>query len=263
MIKLNKIWIKKFVQYLLVDSVSNTYILGNYHKYGIDSKNVIFLIGIDHGKKQLKFVLMKYYGDYVFFTNELLGEKEIHLIFKKVISQEFRVISGNEFSINQLKDVFKNTSVRETSLMVLNKYVIFSNRTLYVRKLNEKDITETKRLILSIEEFEEKFKSNTDIRIRRMIVEDDSFGCFEKDRLISLVSITAKSPHSCMLTDVCVDKNYRGRGISKVVISRAIDFLRDCGIGNIALYADNPNAIETYRKIGFESIGKYLMMYNT
>lgn len=249
-----------FILYLLKEPAANTYILGNFYKYGCESENVDFFIdfSIDN---IVEFVLMRYFDDYVFFTDRYLSEDKISQIIKKISSHSYRVISGNEFSIKQLSNVFKNLSLRETSLMTLKSLKKEETGLYKIRKLLESDIFKAKRLILSIDEFRDKFSNNAIERITRMIINDETYGCFIDNKLVAVVSATAVSPYSCMFTDICVDKQYRGRGISRAIIYYAAQLKLKSGVESVTLYADNPSAINIYLKTGFQYAGKYFTLH--
>lgn len=262
--KLTKADQNHFLDFLSLNKAANTFIFGNYFKYGLDSNNVDFLVEDSKLTGQpIKYVLMRYYNDYVFFAPYKLNQNELETIKSAICSFNFRVITGNEFSIRMLANVFGENSIRETHLMSLSP-IRFCNVGNYesIRKLNEGDIEAAIVLLTSIDEFKDKFTSNAFERVKRMICEDEAYGIFQNCSLVSMLSITAKSQYGCMLTDICVNKLHRGRGLSRVIIEHASSDLFQSGVSTINLYADNPIATKIYSQIGFRFICKYLIMYS-
>jgi len=60
--------------------------------------------------------------------------------------------------------------------------------------------------------------------------------------------------HYAYIDHMCVDSEYRGNGIGRKLISVAVGFAKDNGIGHIELdvWSKNINAKNAYKKIGFE-----------
>lgn len=258
--KLNSKHKQAFLDYLSTDKTSNTYILGNFYKYGLKSKDVDFYVEVCFDDSSIECVLMRYFNDFVFFTTKTLSDSALNQIAVKIHSYPFRAISGNDFSMKQLSKLFENSNTRETILMTLTNIVGGIEDFNCIRKLDTDDFASLRRLLLKIDEFEDKYRLNPDNRIIRTLLNDLIYGYFSNDILISSVSITAISPHSCMLTDICVDKDYRGKGISRQIVGYVVNMLLSKGISNVNLYVDNPLAMNAYLKMGFVCSGKYLIL---
>lgn len=245
-----------FLEFLLKKPIQNTYILGNYFKYGTTSPDVSFYFELNDSN-DFKYVLMSYYSDFVFFTLESLSEAALIKIKKNISKKNFRVISGDDFSIAQILNISNNSSLRKTTLMTLSSsnknYIADKN----IKKLNEKDIDKSIELLKSIDEFKHKFSINAEKRVKRMIQEDEAYGYFIDSKLIAMLNVTSKSTYSCMLTDICVGKEYRGKGFAKKIISHVSEKLVSEGVQYINLYVDNLHALKLYESLGFSKTGDY------
>ncbi len=254
--KLNTDDRKRFLEFILKKPVQNTYIIGNYFKYGLNSKDVAFYVN-SYKNGGIKFVLMNYYNDFVFFTSESLNDEFLAKIKQIIIKKKFRIISGDNFSITQIHKTFENVVLRKTKMMTLSRRDNLRIDDGQSKKLKISDLSEAINLLKSIDEFKPKFDCDASKRVKRMISEDETYGYFIEEKLVALLNVTAKSPYGCMLTDICTDKQYRGGGFAKKLIIFASTQLFQEGIDNINLYVDNYKAIKLYESIGFKECGEY------
>lgn len=259
--KLNNNDKKSFLKFILKKPVQNTYIIGNYFKYGLNSADVIFYAN-SYKSGDLKFILMNYYNDFVFFTTENLNDEFLAKIKQIIIKKNFRIISGDNFSITQIHKIFENAVLRKTKMMTLTRFDNLKIDDVQSRKLKISDLHQASNLLKSIDEFKPKFDCAGLTRVKRMISEDETYGYFLKEKLVALLSVTAKSPHGCMLTDICTDKQHRGKGFAKELIIFVSCQLFQEGINNINLYVDNSKAIKLYENIGFKKCGEYNTLKN-
>lgn len=54
------------------------------------------------------------------------------------------------------------------------------------------------------------------------------------------------------IDDICVDENYRKRGIGRTLVEYAFEYAKSSGYYNVTLnvWADNKNAVEFYKNLG-------------
>jgi len=251
--------INDFLSYISKNIYSNTYIIGNYYRYGIDNENIQFYISVG----EIRYVLMKYFKDYVFYTSTLLHRDDLQKVADKINSSNYRVITGNEFSISQILSFVTHKNVRNTQLMSferrsINEYSINSN----IKKLDISHKNQLLNLYRSIHEFHDKYKgSSGEDRLTKTLIFDIVYGYTLEDSIIGAVSVTSNSGKSCMLTDICVSLKHRNKGISKKMINHVIAELNNAGTKYINLYVDNVVALNIYKKLGFIYIEDYLAVY--
>jgi ribosomal protein S18 acetylase RimI-like enzyme len=84
--------------------------------------------------------------------------------------------------------------------------------------------------------------------------------CIHKQELANSVLTDIKTLY---IDDICVDENFRGRGVGKALYEHVIQYARECGCYNVTLnvWSCNPGALKFYetmglkpQKIGMETI---------
>lgn len=250
---------QEFIDFINYNVYSNTYMIGNYYKYGLDNINVQFY----KSEGPIKYILMRYFTDFVFYTNIILTNIELNDILTEIEKTDFRVLTGNEFSIEQIVPLLKFEKVRKTILMTYTKsYDDAMEENSKIKKVSMEHKNQMLLLLQGIEEFGDKYHGiNGSNRVTRMINDDIVYGYFSDGKIIGSLTITAKSNETCMITDVCVDKMYRNQGISKEMMNHIIRILLKSKVKNINLYVDNLIALDLYRKVGFSFVENYLAIY--
>ena len=71
--------------------------------------------------------------------------------------------------------------------------------------------------------------------------------------------LLADEPDGVYIANVCVDKNYRGMGVAKKMLTA---ILRDDEEYNLETVKDNPSAVNLYKSLGFDIQGEYLGFIN-
>lgn len=94
----------------------------------------------------------------------------------------------------------------------------------------------------------------------KMLTTGKYFGWFERDKIIGVSGIHVFSPEHriAVLGNITVDPIHRGRGIgTKLTSSLVEDLLPDCDTICLNVKADNPPALTSYKKLGFEIVCEY------
>jgi len=67
-----------------------------------------------------------------------------------------------------------------------------------------------------------------------------------------------KARDYCELDYFAIDKEYQGKGLSKLLLSKIVSLSGNTGLGKIKLSVRNSNkrAIDLYKKYGFKAVGK-------
>lgn len=249
-----------FSNYIFNSPIFNTYIIGNYYKYGLSNQNVEFFTSND----QFYYILMRYHDSFVFYSNMKLSDYHLHEITNKIIECEFDVVSGEKNSVEQIIPNLNNYSKRSTTMLSLSKTNIECIKNYSMKRLYIDDAPEVFRLFSSINEFKNKYTSKKGLdKTKHVLKEDVVYGSFENKILTGIIVVTALSNKTCMLTDICVGIEFRHLGIAKNNILFVASELFSSGIEFINLYADNPSASRLYRNIGFSEIGEYVIIRKT
>ena len=244
-----------FKNELLKNLQSNIYIYVNLIRYGLENDNVLF-----YSCEGFDFVLMQYFSDFVFSTNKKIDDKVLNEIAEKINKCKDSAISGAESPIRQLMPFIEKTTIKKTKLMKFdiessNSQSQNQNDLFFAKK---SDIPELSSFFLGIPEFSFKYNINNIINRLTRAIENDLLAYAREEKLISFsVTATAISDISCMLTDICVDKDFRNKGLGKKYTRQFCEYLLGKNISNIYLYVETPIALEVYQKIGFKYVSDY------
>jgi RimJ/RimL family protein N-acetyltransferase len=87
------------------------------------------------------------------------------------------------------------------------------------------------------------------------------FGAFDGSRLIGIAGLRRQPlvqvAHKAVLWGVLVDQEWRGSGVARMLLERAIVHARNTDVLqiNLAVHTENPGAQRLYRSLGFETYG--------
>ena len=119
-----------------------------------------------------------------------------------------------------------------------------------VMPFQRNDFDAVKKLL--IEGFSSKFKN--DINENFFLLNNYGFVLKEDEKLLGFASIHVINKInrvSCLIEDVVIDSNYRGKGLGKLLINRLIKFSKTLGSDKIILNSKESNT-KFYEKLGFK-----------
>ena len=112
------------------------------------------------------------------------------------------------------------------------------------------DFDAVKKLL--IEGFSNKFKN--DINENFFLLNNYGFVLKEDEKLLGFASIHVINKInrvSCLIEDVVIDSNYRGKGLGKILINHLIKFSKTLDSDKIILNSKESNT-KFYEKLGFK-----------
>ncbi len=112
------------------------------------------------------------------------------------------------------------------------------------------DFDSVKKLL--IEGFSNKFKN--DINENFFLLNNYGFVIKENEKLLGFASIHVINKInrvSCLIEDVVIDSNYRGKGLGKLLINHLIKFSKTLDSDKIILNSKESNT-KFYEKLGFK-----------
>ena len=112
------------------------------------------------------------------------------------------------------------------------------------------DFDAVKKLL--IEGFSSKYKN--DINENFFLLNNYGFVLKEDEKLLGFASIHVINKInriSCLIEDVVIDSNYRGKGLGKLLINHLIKFSKTLGSDKIILNSQESNT-KFYEKLGFK-----------
>lgn len=174
-------------------------------------------------------------------------------------SMEHMIVSGKGSLIQVIQHHFPKLAPKPTYFCELNS----KNKLHFVDKpvqiATEEDAQRIFELMETIEEFTisvpaeriaHKIKTGTG---RIYFLED------EKAQVLSVVQTSAENSKSAMIVGVATRKEYRGQGLMSQCLTRlCLDLLEEGK--SVCLFYDNPTAGAVYHRVGFETIGQWIML---
>ena len=76
-------------------------------------------------------------------------------------------------------------------------------------------------------------------------------GCYEEEKLIGYLCVVSNGVTDAYIQDVMVHPNAQGRGIGSELMRRAIERIRETGIGMISVIYGDERLRHFYEKFGF------------
>lgn len=248
---------QELMDYLSKESAFNLFIIGDIENFGYDSDFQKIWADKDTSSGFFKAVLLKYYKSFIFYST---GEADFENFAKIALREGYDVISGKEESIAKLEPFLSEIKRKETHFAELKK-CNFDDIKETVKKAEVKDLDEILKVRNSIEEFgdiptnAEAFKKSIESGSGRI------YYVKRDDKIVSVAGTTAENSMSAMVVGVCTLKEYRKQGImTECMKSLCSDVIADGK--TLCLFYDNPEAGKIYIKIGFEEIGKWIMLIN-
>ena len=119
-----------------------------------------------------------------------------------------------------------------------------------VMPFQRNDFDAVKKLLT--EGFSNKFKN--DINENFFLLNNYGFVLKEDEKLLGFASIHVINKInriSCLIEDVVIDSNYRGKGLGKLLINHLIKFSKTLGSDKIILNSQESNT-KFYEKLGFK-----------
>ena len=119
-----------------------------------------------------------------------------------------------------------------------------------VMPFQRNDFDAVKKLL--IEGFSNKFKN--DINENFFLLNNYGFVLKEDEKLLGFASIHVINKInrvSCLIEDVVIDSNYRGKGLGKILINHLIKFSKTLDSDKIILNSKESNT-KFYEKLGFK-----------
>ncbi|MGM0640303.1 MAG: GNAT family N-acetyltransferase [Thermotogota bacterium] len=241
-------------EFVIKEPEYNLFMVGNLESFSLDDD---FLdVWVEEKNGEIIAILCRYFKAFIFYA---IDDYDVDNFIEILNHYNYELISGKDTAVEKFTQKLDNIDIDEEFFCVLRdlKALDFSNEK--VENFEVKDFDLLFNLRKRIDEFKEtnydqhknKFLTNTG---RAKIIKKD-------DEIIATAETSAENSKSAMITGVATQPEFRGKGYaSKLVYELCSDLLSE----NISpcLFYDNPSAGNIYKKLGFEEIGKYLLIFN-
>lgn len=237
----------------------NLFIIGDVEAFGFE-KTFQTLWGQFSSDGQMEGVLLKFYESYIPYFNKTYFDisdfLEIILRHKGTA-----IVSGKEDILKLFDERLPKHTTKSTYFCELTHQELlieYSDLNL-VKKAKESDAKRIYDLIETIEEFNgasnsiERIKHAIKTKTGRMFYIENESG-----DMVSIAQTSAENSQSAMIVGVATRKGYRGKGFMHRCLNQLCKEVMSEG-KTLCLFYDNPQAGKIYHKLGFETIGKWVM----
>lgn len=252
--KLEKDEQKRAFDFVSKEPEYNLFMVGNLEKFSLDED---FLdVWVEEKNGEIIALMNRYFQSFIFYAIDDYNANDFIDILNEY---DYSVISGKKSILNKFQENLKNIDVDEEYFCVLKnlKKIKFTKEN--VENFNIKDFDSLIELRNNISEFK---NTNYDHHKNKFLSKTGRAKVIKKDdKIISVAETSAENSKSAMITGVATYPTFRGRGYaSKLVYEICSDLIKE----NISpcLFFDNPSAGSIYKNLGFEEIGKYILIFN-
>lgn len=248
---------ESLMDYLEVEPGFNLFLIGDVENYGFDT-DFQELWGSFSSDGDLEGVLLRYHSSFIPYTRM---EGFDHEPFKEIIrksKEKDLIISGKASIVETYDDVLENEDVKQQFFCeITSKDHLDITDKDAVHKATEEDVNGVVDLLSTITEFStpsnpERMKGTIRDGVARIFYVRDG------DKIISVSQTTAETSTSAMVVGVATAKDYRKMGHMCNCLSVLCDELLE-EKKSLCLFYDNPKAGSVYHRLGFETIGRWMM----
>lgn len=251
---------KNVLQYLYQEPTFNIFIIGDIETFGFD-KDFQTIYGEFDDVGNYKSVLLFYNENVVYYSHK----NYFNTLYRDILKQHnFNYISGKEDLMKLvqpfLPDSFSFTPMYFCQATELKQDITITEEIKEVKDIN--DIEKLYELLVQIDEFgiknqtKETFMNSAQkglIMGTKLYIEKDN-------KAVSTVATTADTTINAMVVGVATDPNYRQNGYaSQLMIGLMKKYIHEKK-KSLCLFYNNPEAGKIYKRLGFEDIGKWVMM---
>ena len=245
---------KRAYDFVVEEPEYNLFIVGNLESFSLDED---FLdVWVEEKNGEIIALLCRYFQSFIFYSTD---NYDIDSFIEILYDYDYKVISGKDTTVKRFAEKLKNTDIEEEYFCVLNELKPLNFNGEKVENFNIKDFDQLIDLRKTIEEFKE---TDPNQHKNKFLTKTGRAKVIKKDgRIVSSAETSAENSKSAMITGVATNPNFRKKGYaSKLIYELCKELLKD--EISPCLFFDNPSAGNIYKKLGFEEIGKYLLIFN-
>ena len=233
----------------------NHFILGDVECYGLNDPNLSLWVEERHG---LAAALLKYYGSFILYAP---GGADYRHASKLMRETGFGMLSGKPEFIKPLLDELKLAPELQTNVLMKLAPGELTDNTGAIQAVKvdlsnlDRYLADLVALRQSITEF--SMALNVDALRDELLM-----GCkriyigMEDNHAVSMAMTTVERRGAAMIVSVCTQREYRGRGHARALMSVLCGELAREGKTAVLFY-NNPVAGRLYESLGFQDIGRW------
>lgn len=238
----------------------NLFIIGDIEAYGFDDP--VTLWGDFNGDGQLVAVLMRYFNHFIPYAPSL--EKLDAEGWGRIINLDGRMrqLSGLDMLVRQVMPyIWQPLKTKQTCCYAQREAALPLNgqgQQKDVRMLFPEEADKMVRLRASIPAFHALSEDHHLLQRNMEKGISRSFYVEKDDRAISAASTSAETRSAAMIVGVCTLPDYQRQGLATSCLIKILAALR-AEHKTACLFYDNPDAGRIYEKLGFQSIGHWIV----
>lgn len=242
----------------------NLFIIGDIEAFGFE-EDFQEVWGAYTDEHQLEGVLLRFNESFIPYWKkedfDVTGFVETIHLHQKSASHDKSglIISGKDTIIGSISGFFPELVSKPTFFCELNDRNSLQSVDNTVKIATEEDAERIFELMETIEEFSvsvppERIAHKIKTRTGRIYYMED-----ENSQIIAVTQTSAENSKSAMIVGVATRKGYRGHGYMSRCLTKLCSDLIEEG-KSLCLFYDNPEAGKVYHRVGFKTIGQWVML---
>lgn len=244
---------KEIIEYIGKSYGQCLYLYVDLLKYGFDNENIN--VWFQKEEDEIKALVLQYYtGVHVFSKEVEFDVKEVVDLLKEINPS---MICGMKWTLDKIKDYFDNYEMEIGIVGELTNLKVYDTEGCY--KANAEEIKELAELLAEDESLSKPY--GFELLYKQLLERyEENFGrnfiYRDNGKIVATASTYAEKGGVAVISGVMVHPEYRGKGLSKNVLSAVCDNLKKDGF-DVFSYYYIPSATRMHQSVGFEPIGDW------
>ena len=244
---------KEIIEYIGKSYGQCLYLYVDLLKYGFDNENIN--VWFQKEEDEIKALVLQYYtGVHVFSKEVEFDVKEVVDLLKEINPS---MICGMKWTLDKIKDYFDNYEMEIGIVGELTNLKVYDTEGCY--KANAEEIKELAELLSEDESLGKPY--GFELLYKQLLERyEENFGrnfiYRDNGKIVATASTYAEKGGVAVISGVMVHPEYRGKGLSKNVLSAVCDNLKKDGF-DVFSYYYIPSATRMHQSVGFEPIGDW------
>lgn len=260
LLKLEEKHRKQLLDFLSEEPEINLFIIGDIENYGFNNEMQDVWASFDT-EENIEAVLLRYRVNFIpYFKNLDFDFKAFIEIINTYEGKRF--ISAKKSIADLFEKKLEIKKKKEMYFCALNTDVKLETEFSFeIKKAEKSDCKNIASFLDNIPEFISEYDRETALKNK---IENNAGRIFfttnQQGEIISTAITDAENKYSAMVMGVATDTAYRNQGRTSQCVSILCRELLDEG-KSLCLFYDNPKAGRIYKRLGFEDIEKWTMLF--
>jgi len=254
---------EEILDFVFEEPAFNLFLIGDIEAFGF-AEPFQEIWACRNEKEQVNGVLLRYNESFIpywkdeAFNPQLMVDVITHYVETVLMNSPF-IISGKDTMIKSIQLYFPKLTPKPTFFCELNSKERLQKVDKKIKIATEEDAERIFELMETIDEFSisvpiERIAHKIRTKTGRIYYIEG-----EHEQMLSVAQTTAENSKSAMIVGVATRKEYRGQGLMSQCLTQLCSDLLD-EKKSLCLFYDNPSAGKVYHRVGFETIGQWIML---